>query len=73
VPWQIDVTADDPTGRFPFLNPAGPLVFGSSQVCRPAAGNGNAIGVITTPITAWRLTTNGAGAVYATAVEMGIG
>jgi hypothetical protein len=21
VPWQIDVTADDPTGRFPFLEP----------------------------------------------------
>jgi hypothetical protein len=49
---------------FRSLNPARPPVFGSSQVGGPTAGAGDAIETITQPITAWRLTANGFGAVY---------
>lgn len=70
--WQIDVTMDDPFGTFP--SSAGPTVFQSSQVGGPSAGSTNAIGVITQPIAAWRLTNNSTGgAVTATVIQAGGG
>jgi hypothetical protein len=71
--WQIDVTMDDPTGTYP--SSAGPTVFQSSQTTNGiAGGSSNAIGAITTPIAAWRVTNNSsAGTVTATALQVGIG
>ncbi len=71
--YQIDITLDDVTGTYP--SSAGPTVFLSSQ----AAGGGialssvGAIGVVTQPIAAWRLTNNSTGgSVTVTALQAGI-
>jgi hypothetical protein len=70
--WQIDVTMDDPTGTFP--SSAGPTVFQSSQVGGISGGSSNAVGSITTPIAAWRVTNNSTGGtVTVTALQAGIG
>lgn len=70
--WQLDVTMDDPTNVFP--SSAGLTIFQSSQVGTLSAGTGNAIGAITQPIAAWRLTNNSTGgAVTATVIQAGIG
>jgi hypothetical protein len=70
--WQIDVTMDDPTNIFP--SSAGPTIFQSSQLTNGiAGGSSNAIGSITTPIAAWRVTNNStAGTVTVTALQSGI-
>lgn len=72
--FQLDITFDDPTSVYP--SSAGPTIFLSSQ----AAGGGialssvNAIGVITQPIAAWRVTNNSTGGtVTVTALQSGIG
>lgn len=70
--WQIDVTMDSPFGVYG--SSAGPTVFQSSQVGGPSGSSTNAIGAITQPIAAWRLTTNSTGgAVTVTALQAGIG
>lgn len=71
--WQIDVTMDDPTNTYP--SSAGPTIFQSSQTTNGiAGGSSNAIGAITTPIAAWRVTnTSTAGTVTVTALQAGIG
>lgn len=79
--WQIDVCVDDPTNTFP--NPSLPssapvTIFQSSQCAGGGvtAAAGNAIGVITQPIAAWRLTstsTTPGGTVTATGLQSGIG
>lgn len=70
--WQIDVTMDDPTGTYP--SSAGPTIFQSSQVGGPAGSSTNAIGSISQPIAAWRLTNNSTGGTAtATVVQSGIG
>jgi hypothetical protein len=69
--WQIDVTMDDPSNTFP--SSAGPTVFQSSQVGGPAGSSVNAIGAITQPIAAWRVTNNSTGgSVTATCLQAGI-
>lgn len=69
--WQIDVTMDDVTDAFP--SSAGPTIFQSSQVGGPAGSSVNAIGAITQPIAAWRLTNNSrGGSVTVTALQAGI-
>jgi hypothetical protein len=70
--WQIDVTMDDPTNTYP--SSAGPTVFQSSQVGTISGGASNAIGAITQPIAAWRLTVSSTGgAATVTALQAGIG
>jgi hypothetical protein len=77
--WQIDITMDDVTRTFPDPISSAPVVFQSNQLgtgSNLAAGTGNAIGWIITPIAAWRLTAASTGAgVNATAVglQAGIG
>lgn len=67
--WQIDITMDDPFGSYP--SSAGPTVFQSSQF---SGGSSNAIGAITQPIAAWRLTLSSTGGTAtATALQAGIG
>lgn len=71
--YQIDVTLDDPTNTYP--SSAGPTVFLSSQAEGGgiALSTGNAIGVITQPIAAWRLTNNSsAGTVTVTVIQAGL-
>ena len=51
--WQIDITMDDVTRTFPDPISSAPVVFQSSQLgtgSNLAAGTGNAIGWIITPI-----------------------
>jgi hypothetical protein len=71
--WQIDITMDDPSGTYP--SSAGPTIFQSSQVTNGiSGGSSNAVGSITTPIAAWRVTNNSTGGtVTVTALQAGIG
>src|SRR5262245_3511706 len=71
--WQIDVTLDDPSNVYP--STAGtPLVLASSAVGGPAIASSNAVGVITQPIAAWRVTnTSTGGIVTVTALQAGVG
>lgn len=70
--WQLDITLDDPTGVYP--SSAGPTIFQSSQVGTISGSSVNAIGAITQPIAAWRLTNNSSGgSVTVTALQAGIG
>jgi hypothetical protein len=50
---------DDVTNTFP--SSAGPTVFQSSQVGGISGGSSNAVGSITVPIAAWRLTVTSTG------------
>jgi hypothetical protein len=72
--WQLDVTLDDPFGVYP--SSAGPTIFQSSQLSATsiAGGSSNAVGSITAPIAAWRVTNSSTGGtVTVTALQSGIG
>lgn len=70
--WQIDVCMTDPINVYP--TSAAATVFQASQVGGPAASSVNAIGAISQPVAAWRLTNNSTGgSVTATVLQAGIG
>jgi hypothetical protein len=76
--WQIDVTLDDPTRAYPNPSSSSPTIFQSSQCAGGgvAAAAGNAVGVITQPIAAWRLTSTSTtlgGTITASVLQAGIG
>lgn len=79
--YQIDVTMDDPTRTYPNPTLASSIavtVFPSTACAGGGItpGTGNAIGVITQPIAAWRLTstsTTAGGTITATVLQAGIG
>lgn len=70
--WQLDVTMDDPGTVY--ASSAGPTIFQSSQVGTLNGGSSNAIGAVTQPIAAWRLTLSSTGGTATvTALQAGIG
>jgi hypothetical protein len=79
---RYDVTLDDPTGTYPNPYFSVPIVFNSTSpvgtfTSTDAIGNICVDGNVMSPFTAWRLTitssSSGAGTVYGTVLQAGIG